>query len=182
MTDEILEHFDEKNQLLGSVSRKEAYEKGLRQRAAHIFLVNSQGKFLIQQRSDTKATWGGCYDLSSAETASPGESGEETARRGLREELTISESIPLHVVRNWYDQTYIPENTTLIVRGFIQLYLGKYDGPITLDPTEVQWFNWLAPEEIDVLLVDLRVQVTPWLKADWRFLRENFAAYMSKIK
>ncbi len=182
MSEEILEYFDDHNQLLETATRSEVYARGLNHRAAHVIIMNPQGRFLVQQRATHKSTWADAYDLSSAETAKPGEEGEQTARRGLREELALTRDIPLLRLHDWKFHDYTPEDVPWRVRGFVRLFLGISEENVSLDPEEVQWYDWLAPEEIDVLLVDLRVQVTPWFKTDWRFLRENFDAYMREIR
>jgi len=93
---EILDVVDEWGNPTGeTVERKEAHEKGIMHRTSHVWLVrNKHGKvqILLQKRSETKESFPGCYDISSAGHIPAGMDFAESAIRELQEELGVSAS------------------------------------------------------------------------------------------
>ncbi len=87
---EYFETFRENGEPNGLVERSEVHELGLWHRASNVFLFRTDGKLVVQRRQDSKDVCPGAWDLSVAEHLLPGESFEDGAIRGLREELGIS--------------------------------------------------------------------------------------------
>ena len=78
-----------------TVERVYAHENGIRHRTAHLWLVRiKDGKvqLLLQKRSETKESYPGCYDISSAGHIPAGDDFTVSAVRELHEELGISAS------------------------------------------------------------------------------------------
>ena len=71
------------------VSKKEAHEKGLWHRAAHVWLVNNNNEILVQKRAQHIESHPGEYDISAAGHLSAGDSPMEGALREVEEELGI---------------------------------------------------------------------------------------------
>lgn len=71
------------------VSKKEAHEKGLWHRAAHVWFVNSANEILVQKRAAHIESHPGEYDISAAGHLSAGDSPAEGALREVKEELGI---------------------------------------------------------------------------------------------
>lgn len=75
------------------VSREKAHAEGILHRTSHVWLIRCRDKkvqVLLQQRCETKDSWPGCYDVSSAGHISAGEDYIPSALRELREELGIA--------------------------------------------------------------------------------------------
>ena len=93
---EILDVVDENGNPTGqTVERKKAHEEGIMHRTSHVWLLRKkQGKvqILLQKRSETKESFPGCYDISSAGHIPAGMDFVESAIRELQEELGISVS------------------------------------------------------------------------------------------
>lgn len=93
---EILDVVDENGNPTGqTVERKKAHEEGIMHRTSHVWLLRKkQGKvqILLQKRSETKESFPGCYDISSAGHIPAGMDFAESAIRELQEELGISVS------------------------------------------------------------------------------------------
>lgn len=87
---EYFETFSEDGEPNGLVERSEVHRLGLWHRASNVFLFRTDGKLVVQRRHDSKDVCPGAWDLSVAEHLVPGESFEDGAIRGLREELGIS--------------------------------------------------------------------------------------------
>jgi len=78
-----------------TVERDKAHENGIMHRTSHVWLLRKKhGKvqILLQKRSETKESFPGCYDISSAGHIPAGMDFVESAIRELQEELGISAS------------------------------------------------------------------------------------------
>lgn len=76
-----------------TVSRKEAHEKGIPHRTAHIWIARKQDdgyQVLLQKRSAEKESFPGMYDTSSAGHIQAGDDPLESAQRELNEELGLN--------------------------------------------------------------------------------------------
>ena len=80
---------DEEDNLIGRASREECHSKRLIHRSVYIFVLNSEGKLLLQKRSMSKDLYPGYYTGSATGHVDYGESYEEAAHRELKEELGI---------------------------------------------------------------------------------------------
>lgn len=93
---EIIDIVDKNGNPTGqTVEREKAHENGIMHRTSHVWLIRKKhGKvqILLQKRSETKESFPGCYDISSAGHIPAGMDFAESAIRELQEELGISAS------------------------------------------------------------------------------------------
>lgn len=170
MKSELVPHVDQQDNLLGVVERSEAYKKGLIHRAAHGIIQNSQGLYLVQQRSFAKSTWPGHYDLGIAETVKPDETYKQALERGLSEELGLR--VPkLQLIREKYYQEYFWD--TYQIFGMVCLFKLKSDQQPTLQDGEVKKVDWMSKKQVTQLVRDQSQLRTPWLINDWEFYLQN---------
>lgn len=88
--DELLFQVNEKNEVLGSISRGEAHsKKGVYYRTIYVLVFNKKNEVLIQKRSSTKDLYPNCWDLSVGGHVNWGDGYEETAVREINEELGL---------------------------------------------------------------------------------------------
>lgn len=134
-SEELFETFTDAGEPAGLVQRSEVHRRGLLHRSAYVLLYRSSGRMIVQRRSTGKDLYANCWDYAVGEHLQPGEAFETGIRRGLSEELGITDSIellPLHhpvqVENRW---------AGLIDREEVQGFKGCYDGPVTIDPIEV---------------------------------------------
>ena len=168
MSDELLPLVDKTGVVLGTVSRKEAYQTGAIHMGSHGLMKNDRGEFLIQRRNTTKPSWPGCYDLSVAESVKPQESFEQALFRGMREEIGLDKQLEIKCIREKYYQEYHCQSYK--VQAVISLYVFEYSGKIQADHDEVMSSQWLTASEIDTLVKTQPQNCTPWLIADWEFV------------
>ncbi len=90
---EKLEVFNRANRLVGRACRSQIHRFGLIHRAAHVFVLDPQGRLYLQLRQDTKDQYPGHWDSAAAGHVEPGEDYRECARRELAEELGLTEDI-----------------------------------------------------------------------------------------
>lgn len=88
--EELLTQVDEKNQVVGGISRKEAHGKGgIYYRTIYVLIINEKGEVLVQKRSPTKDLYPDCWDISVGGHVDFRKSYEETAVREVGEEMGI---------------------------------------------------------------------------------------------
>jgi len=93
---EILDIVDENGNPIGeTVEREKARAEGIMHRTSHVWLLRKRSgkvQILLQKRCETKETFPGCYDISSAGHIPAGKDFAESAIRELKEELGITAS------------------------------------------------------------------------------------------
>ena len=74
---------DNNDVAIGSMDKMEAHEKALLHRAFSVFIFNSRGEMLLQQRADKKYHSGGLWTNACCSHPSPGEDTDKAAARRL---------------------------------------------------------------------------------------------------
>lgn len=90
---ELLDVVDQNGMPTGEiVSREKAHAEGIRHRTSHVWLLRTHGgktQILLQKRCESKDSWPGCYDISSAGHIPAGVDFLPSAIRELQEELGV---------------------------------------------------------------------------------------------
>ena len=87
---EYLDIYDSEGKPLGMrIPKKEAHDKGLWHRAAHVWIVNSGGEVLIQRHSPFIDNYPNAWDISAAGHVSAGEDDITSAVRETEEEIGL---------------------------------------------------------------------------------------------
>ena len=90
---EMLDVVDENGMPTGeTVPREKAHAEGIRHRTSHVWLLRARSgeiQVLLQKRCETKDSWPGCYDISSAGHIPAGVDFLPSAIRELQEELGV---------------------------------------------------------------------------------------------
>lgn len=91
---------DENDQVVEVDSRENIWKRGLEQqtRVINVFVVTKSGKLVIPVRTMNKQKWPGCFDFSCGENVVSGESYDEAVKRGLEEELGITDLTDLKLI------------------------------------------------------------------------------------
>lgn len=160
-----------RDEVLGTMEKLEAHEKGALHRAFSVFIFNRAGRLLLQQRAEGKYHSGGLWTNSCCSHPRPGETTMAAVRRRLHEELGIR--CP---VSEEFSFTYRAEvGNGLVEHELDHVFFGQYDGPLLPDPAEVQDVRWMRMND---LADDLRTspgQYTAWLRMCWPMVMERFA-------
>lgn len=158
---EILEVMDERNRPLAAFTRAEVHRLGLLHRSVFIVLYNTNNQLYLQQRSDQKDSYPGCWDLSATGHVQLGESTLEAAQRELKEELGIH----IKGMRLVMELPASPETG----QEFVYLYsVGRCAQTPTPNPAEIKTGAFLLKNELDVLAQSFAHLMTPGLFYFWR--------------
>jgi isopentenyl-diphosphate Delta-isomerase len=136
---------NEQNEVLGTMSKMEAHEKGLLHRAISILLYNSKGEMLIQQRAASKYHWPLIWSNAVCSHPRENESFQEAAERRLKEELNINCSLK-EIYRFIYKAQ--DELTGLIEHEYDTVFEGRFDGEIPFNPDEIESIRWITLEKL----------------------------------
>ncbi len=151
---------DERDNKLGLMEKMEAHEKGLLHRAFSVFVVNSSGELMMQQRALHKYHSGGLWTNTCCSHPRDGETTEEAAHRRLQEEMGFDCEI-----RKMFHFIYKAElDLGMTEHELDHLYIGFYNGIPQLNKKEVAEWKWMSIEEIEADLGDHPQNYTEWFK------------------
>ena len=133
--------------------KSEVHRDGDWHRAAHIWIIAPDGRFLLQRRSFRKENNPGLWDVSAAGHLSAGESASEAAVRETFEEigLQLSPDDLRHIAT--LRQISILNNNTYFDHEFHEVFIVQRDVDVPsleLDPeevAEVKWVSELRPDD-----------------------------------
>jgi isopentenyl-diphosphate delta-isomerase len=142
----------------GTMEKMEAHQKAILHRAFSIFIFNSEGKMLLQQRATGKYHSGGLWTNSCCSHPRPGEDTLVAASRRLQEEMGFK--TPL---RKAFDFVYKASfENGLTEHEFDHVFVGNYDGIIVPDLAEVSNYAYRSMKNIETLLQTEPEMFTAW--------------------
>jgi isopentenyl-diphosphate delta-isomerase, type 1 len=151
---------NELDQQTGAMEKMEAHQKGVLHRAFSIFIFNTKGEMLIQQRAAGKYHNPGLWTNACCSHPMPGEATLPAAERRLYEELGFT--TPLKKV---FDFTYkVAFENGLTEHEFDHVFTGEYDGEIKANASEVKDFCYKTVDEIGLTLETHPQKFTAWFK------------------
>lgn len=174
---------DENDKKIGAETKKNCHlnkniEKGLLHRAFSVFLFNTENKLLLQQRSDAKITFPGCFTNSccSHPLSNPTELEENdaigvrrAAQRRLKAELGISpEQVPPEEIKYLTRFHYKAQSDGIWGEHEIDYILFvRKNVTLNPDPNEIKSYCYVSKEEVKEILEKAasgEIKITPWFK------------------
>lgn len=129
---------DQDDREVGVAEKLRAHRDGSLHRAFSIFVFNSQGQLLVQQRAEDKYHCGGLWTNTGDGHPRPGETVEAAAHRRLKEEMGFECDLELLF---WF--TYRVElEDGLYEHEVDHVLVGQFDGDPSPDPAEVGDWKW----------------------------------------
>lgn len=154
---------DQEDKEIGQLEKKEAhFGAGRLHRAFSVFIFNNQGELLIQKRAASKMLWPGYWSNTCCSHPGPGEEVIEAGRRRLQEELNFS--CPLEKFGSFVYSARFKDIGS--ENEFCHVLVGRYDGTVNPDPTEIEEIKWMALSEIMEEVEKKPEQWTPWFKME----------------
>lgn len=157
----FVEVVDENDCVIGKIERKKVHQKPTLHRSVHVWVFNSAGKIFLQKRPRTMKQCPSLWDSSAGEHCETGETIEQTAHRGLKEELGIKVT---HL--EYAGRKAILDGTCF---EFIHLFRIVFDGKITPDMRELAGGKFFSMKEAKELVK--KGETTP-------FFAQLFREYM----
>jgi len=151
---------DENDVELGLMPKLDAHKHGVLHRAFSVFIFNSAGEMLLQQRALDKYHSGGLWSNACCSHPRPGESNVDAAARRLYEEMglkcTLTEAFSF-VYRSELENG-------LIEHEFDHVFVGVSDDEPQPDPIEVGSWCYLKHEVLSGMINDHPERYTEWFK------------------
>ncbi len=149
---------NENDKPTGTMEKMEAHKKGLLHRAFSVFIFNSKGEMLLQQRALNKYHSGGLWSNACCSHPRPGEEISFAARRRLKEETGFD--APLEKI---FDFIYKAEfDNGLTEYEFDHVFIGEYEGEIKFNKNEIMDFCYSKMKNIRHSLETHPKKYTAW--------------------
>jgi isopentenyl-diphosphate delta-isomerase len=151
---------NERDEPIGTMEKLEAHKKGLLHRAFSVFIFNSKGELLLQQRAVNKYHSGGLWTNSCCSHPQPGEETGIAAQRRLQEEMGF-----ITQLEKIFDFVYKAEfNNGLTEYEFDHVFAGEYDGKIEYNKEEVMDYCYKSLQEVSSSLQEHPQKFSMWFQ------------------
>jgi isopentenyl-diphosphate Delta-isomerase len=135
---------DELNNELGLMEKQEAHQKALLHRAFSVFIFNSDGLLLLQQRAAEKYHSGGLWTNTCCSHPRAGETTMQAAQRRLQEEMGIDSEL----TERFHFRYQTPFENGLSEHELDFVYTGIFDGTPIINPAEVMNYKWIVIDSL----------------------------------
>lgn len=136
------------------------HQQGLLHRAFSIFLFDSNGRLLLQQRASSKYHSARLWSNSCCGHPRWGELTEAAAARRLWEEMSIH--VELRKVSSFTYKADVPGN--LVEFEFDHIYVGLFDGEPQVNPDEADGWRWIYVRQLLLEMSQQPQTFTVWFR------------------
>ncbi len=151
---------DEQDEAIGTMEKMAVHEKALLHRAFSVFIFNSKGMMLLQQRAAKKYHSANLWTNTCCSHPYPGDNTLQAARKRLQEEMGFSTDL-----KKAFSFIYkAPFDNGLTEHEFDHVFIGYYDGDIHPDPKEVSDYCYMSLKEISAAINSHPDKYTEWFK------------------
>src|SRR5690348_15297983 len=142
------------------MEKMEAHRAGLLHRAFSVFVFNSKGEMLLQQRAINKYHSGGLWTNACCSHPAPDEETKKAARKRLREEMGFETDL-----EKVFDFVYRAEfENGLIEHEFDHVFVGEYNGEVKASDCEVMDYRYSSIQDISHSIKNHPKEYTAWFR------------------
>ncbi len=163
---------NEKDEATGEMEKLEAHRQGVLHRAFSVFIFNSRGDMLLQQRAMDKYHSPGLWTNTCCSHPLPGEEVEQAAQRRLGEEMGFT--APLNKLFSFIYRADFSNG--LIEHELDHVFAGIYDGPLKPDPSEVMDTAYHPPSRVTAMVASDPEIFTVWFRIAFPKVKDWAAA------
>ncbi len=146
--------------MTGTMDKMAVHRTGALHRAFSIFILNTRGELLLQQRAADKYHSGGLWTNTCCGHQRPGETTINAGKRRLMEEMGIQCDL-----EEMFDFTYRHEfDNGLTENEFDHVLIGFTDALPEPDSAEVADFRYIEPDTLAADLISNPEIYTAWLR------------------
>lgn len=161
MAEERVVLVDNKDKEIGTEEKIRAHDNGGKlHRAFSVFIFNSKGEMMIQQRARSKYHCGGLWTNTCCSHPRPGETAVEAGHRKLQQEMGFDTDL-----KEAFTFIYRAEfDNGLTEHELDHALIGTYDGEPRPNPEEAGNWKWANLEELRKDVRESPEKYTPWFK------------------
>jgi isopentenyl-diphosphate delta-isomerase len=159
---------DEHDNAIGTMEKMEAHQKAILHRAFSIFIFNSNGEMLLQQRALNKYHSGGLWTNTCCSHPYPNETVEAAASRRLQEEMGFV--APLQKAFHFIYKANFDNGLTEF--EYDHVFIGNFNGAINPSEQEVENYCYKSLNEIEEDLKNTPETYTIWFKIAFAKLQQ----------
>ena len=175
--DEQLILVDSRDREIGFLAKADAHlGRGTLHRAFSLFVFNSAGELLLQQRAKGKRLWPGYWSNTCCSHPRRGETMQGAVRRRLREELGLKAE-PKFLFKFEYQSQYDAQGAE---HELCWVYAGRGDGWPRANVREVAAWRYITPRALQDEIDCAPATFTPWLKIEWAHIMRDHPGIFDK--
>lgn len=149
---------DQHNAVVGEAEKLDAHRAGALHRAFSVFVLDREGRVLLQRRAESKYHSGGLWSNTCCGHPRPGEDTRAAAVRRLEEEMGFR--CALEPVGTFVYRAQLGE---LVEHEYDHVFVGRFEGNPTPDPAEVAEWRWARLDKLAGDLSERPECYTVWL-------------------
>jgi len=139
----LIDRVDQSDAVIGPIERRRVFELKANFRVVHVFVMDRQGRLLLQRIPPGGKRHRGHWGSSVAGYVFAGEGYEEAARRRLGQELGVSDAEP-----DFFGK--VPMDDAGCTK-FIALFTARHDGPFRPDLGHIAALEFVPLDEIAMM-------------------------------
>jgi isopentenyl-diphosphate delta-isomerase len=159
------------------MEKLKAHQEGVLHRAFSVFIFNSKGELLLQQRALDKYHSAGLWSNTCCSHPRPGEDSLEAAKRRLMEEMGINTELDFSY-KFIYKRAF---DNGLIEHEYDHIFVGLSDELPTINTAEVASYKYMSPMDIRKHMYLNTAEYTYWFLISFDHLMSNLTR-MPKYK
>lgn len=161
---------DQDDQKLGLMEKQQAHVAGLLHRAFSVFVFNSNGELMIQQRAASKYHSPTLWTNTCCSHPRDNETYEQAAHRRLKEEMGFD--CDLEFKFSFIYKAHLDNNLT--EHELDHVFIGTYNDEPKLNPEEVMAYRW-----VDLMDLKKDIEKNPQNYTAWfKIIFENYVSYI----
>lgn len=151
---------NQKGEMIGEEEKLAAHKKGLLHRAFSIFVFNSEGELMLQQRASDKYHSGGLWSNTCCSHPEPGEEVLEAAHRRIEEEMGFD----CEMEEKFTFQYRVEFDNGLVENEYDHVVFGEYEGEPDPSEEEADDWKWESLDKIQEEVKEKPEKFSFWFK------------------
>ncbi len=151
---------DSNDREMGFEEKLQAHQEAKLHRAFSVFVFNSKGETMLQQRASGKYHSSNLWTNTCCGHPRKGETVQQAAERRLEEEMGFR----CHLEEIFHYTYKVPLDNELWENEFLHVLAGKFDGIPKPNPEEASNWKWASLETIEKELSEHPKNYTKWFK------------------
>ncbi|MDP3057119.1 MAG: isopentenyl-diphosphate Delta-isomerase [bacterium] len=151
---------DKNDKEIGLGEKLKVHQEGKLHRAFSIFIFNSKGELMLQQRARSKYHSGGLWTNTCCSHPGSGERFEEAVHRRLQEEMGFD--CEMKEIFSFIYKAKLDHG--LWEHEFDHVFIGRFDGEPRINPEEADDWKWINFDELKKDISENSGNYTVWFK------------------